>query len=126
MPLRLLHRPCASAGLHTFELPLAYLRGDKFNQPVFGCARGPLAWAVQPDRVGCARMLASTTRLPGAGATTWRASAGPPWRAAGPPAASLRTSLRCTSRRAASARSCRCTSGAALRTVLARPEGCGV
>lgn len=25
------------AGLHAFELPLAYLRGDKFNQPIFGC-----------------------------------------------------------------------------------------
>ena len=30
--------PCADqAGLHAFELPLAYLRGDKFNQPIFGC-----------------------------------------------------------------------------------------
>ena len=126
MPLRLLNRTCASAGLHAFELPLAYLRGDKFNQPVFGCARGPPARAVQPESVGCARVLASTTRLPGAGATTWRASAGPPWRAAAPPAASLRTSLRCTSRRAASAPSCRCTSGALLRTVHAQPEGLGV
>ena len=30
--------PCADRpGLHAFELPLAYLRGDKFNQPIFGC-----------------------------------------------------------------------------------------
>ena len=61
MPLRLLDRPCASAGLHAFELPLAYLRGDKFNQPVFGCARGPLAWAVQTKCADFARVLASTT-----------------------------------------------------------------
>ena len=27
----------ASAGLAAFEIPLAYIRRDKFNQPIFAC-----------------------------------------------------------------------------------------
>ncbi|KAK9828894.1 hypothetical protein WJX72_002644 [[Myrmecia] bisecta] len=30
-------KPDAESGLAAFELPLAYLRNDKFNQPIFGC-----------------------------------------------------------------------------------------
>ena len=30
-------RTGVSAGLVSFELPLAYIRKDKFNQPIFAC-----------------------------------------------------------------------------------------
>lgn len=35
--LRELSLASCSAGLQAFDLPLSYLRGVKFNQPVFGC-----------------------------------------------------------------------------------------
>lgn len=46
------------AGLHAFDLPLVYIRGDKLNQPIFGCNNlSGVVW--------CAHMLGASHRQPG-------------------------------------------------------------
>lgn len=43
-------RAASASGLQAFDLPLLYIRNDKFNQPIFGCNHlAGECWPVSPD-----------------------------------------------------------------------------